>query len=102
MAKVVYASSSPYAVTPQTSWALGPYVHRPIPPDAGDQILIVDAKYRHKPVLLASDLYGRPDWWWVFYVRNRNVLRDPTWDLEPGIELVVPTETHLSRILGDS
>lgn len=101
MPKVAYPASSPYAATSQSAWSLGPYVQRAIPSNSEDRILIVDAKYRHKPMLLASDLYGRPGWWWVFFARNRNIMRDPTWDLVPGIEIIVPSTGYLSRILGD-
>ncbi len=100
MARVNYLSSSPYAATPQSSWFLGSYKHRPIPADGADKTFTITAKYLNRPDLLAYDLYGNPNYWWVFCVRNPNQLRDPIWDFEIGKVIIVPSHNHLKATLG--
>jgi hypothetical protein len=50
--------------------------------------------------LLAFDLYGDKNLWWVFAQRNMEILKDPIFDLIPGIEIYVPKGDALARVLG--
>lgn len=100
MPVIKYPSTSPYAVTPQASWRIGLYRHRPIPPDPSDTNYPVPAKYHNRPDRLANDLYGTDDYWWVFQVRNINLIRDAFFDLKAGMTIVVPSPEHLRKVLG--
>ncbi len=100
MARIEYSSTSPYAATPQTESFLGLYSHRRIPASSDDRTIVLDAKYHLRPDLLAYDLYGNPQYWWVFLVRNMDFIRDPIWDFKAGLEIVVPTNKHLRATLG--
>lgn len=100
MARVLYPSQSAYAATPQTASHIGRYVHREITPSSDDSYLVIEPKYENRPDLLAFELYGNPNYWWVFYSRNLDQIRDPIWDFVSGIEIVVPSEDHLRNSLG--
>jgi hypothetical protein len=101
MSKVTFPSTSPYYDTPQTSWYTGPIVWRAIPADPSDSIITsLDKKYEHRPDMLSYDLYGTIGYWWIFLVRNINVIRDPIWDMVPGIQIYVPTLARLQTLIG--
>ena len=100
---VEYQRSSPYFDTPQRNFLL-PFLDllklRQIPPDPTDQIVVVRAKFNQRPDLLSNDLYGTPNLWWVFAVRNKNEIVDPIFDVVTDLELFAPTQERLFRILG--
>jgi hypothetical protein len=100
MAKLEYRERSPYAKTPQTNWYLDRLRFRDIPPDGTDRAITVQARYTERPDLLSYDLYGTTDFWWIFAVRNMNVIEDPIFDLQSGIEIFVPTRDRVRELLG--
>jgi hypothetical protein len=100
MSKINYPASSPYAATPQTSWYLGNYKHRPIPASGDDQPFTITKQYENRPDTLSYFLYGTPAYWWVFAVRNRNLLHDPVWDMVAGLTITVPSLATLKKALG--
>jgi len=101
---VEYKNTSPYANTPQRNFLieyLDLYVNRPILTDDSDELIIIDSKFHHRPDLLSFELYGTPDLWWTFMVRNPNLIIDPIYDLVSGLEIFVPTRKRmLTSILG--
>jgi hypothetical protein len=97
MARINYPPSSPYAATPQTSWYIGNYVHRSIPSTNTDKPMLITKKYEYRPDVLSNDLYGTPVYYWVFYVRNRNLIKDPIWGLTTGLEIIIPTLETIKR-----
>jgi len=48
---------------------------------------------------LAFDLYGDPSLWWVFAVRNPNVISDPVFDMRIGARIAVPKKETLQGII---
>ena len=100
MTKINYPASSPYSATQQSSWSIGNFVYRPIPAAADDTSIILKKKYENRPDTLSYDLYGTPAYWWVFAVRNRDVITDPVWDMVAGINIIVPSLATLKKILG--
>jgi hypothetical protein len=100
MPKIMYPSQSAYAATPQTSSHIGRYVHRTIDPSSDDQYMVITPKHENRPDLLAFELYGNPNYWWVFCSRNLDSIRDPIWDFVAGLEIVVPSNKHLKETLG--
>jgi hypothetical protein len=95
-----YPSTSPYATTYQNSWYIDLYKHRPVPAHNADRVITIAEKYNRRPDLLSYDLYGSPQYWWVFLVRNMNVIRDPVWDFETGKKIFVPSVDHLRSVVG--
>jgi hypothetical protein len=95
-----YASNSPYSATLQTSWRIGRYVHRDIPPAEDDTLIVVESRFNHRPDLLSNELYGTPAYWWIFSVRNPEIRLDPIWALKTGTIISVPSPERLRRLLG--
>ncbi len=98
--RISYPASSPYAATPQTADYIGRYVHRTVEPSDQDRYHTIKPGHNFRPDLLSHELYGTPAYWWVFCSRNLNVIRDPIWDFRTGIEIIVPSLTHLKATLG--
>lgn len=100
MARLTYPPSSPYAVTLQTKWHIGPYVHRRIPRSSKDKAVTLKAHHQYRPDVLSQELYGTPSLWWVFMARNMNVIRDPLNDFTVGKVIFAPSYETLKKVLG--
>lgn len=100
MSKVDYKASSPYAATQQTSWFLSNFEYRAIPGDGTDKMRILETKYENRPDLLSFDLYGTPNFWWVFMIVNPDAIKDPIFDMKPGMVLYLPSMNRLTSLLG--
>jgi hypothetical protein len=90
-----YGKNSPWYDTPQNNLYLETLVYREIPINEDDAPYIIENQYRYRPDLLAYDLYGDPKLWWVFVVRNRNVLKDPIFDFEAGVTIYCPRKDDI-------
>lgn len=95
-----YQNTSPWYSTPQTSLYLDVLKIRPVPADSRDSNYIIETRYKHRPDLLAYDLYGTSKLWWVFAQRNMSIIKDPVYDFEPGTEIKVPQKNFLITYLG--
>ena len=95
-----YSKSSPWANTQQNNFYLELLDIRPVPAEADDVRYIIENQYRHRPDLLAFDLYGNPKLWWVFVQRNMSVIKDPIYDFRPGTATYLPKQRNLSKFLG--
>jgi len=100
MSKITYPTTSPYATTKQSSSFIGLYAHRSIAPNREDQRVTISLKYNLRPDLLSYDLYGTPDYWWIFAVRNPNDIRDSIWDFTTGKVVWVPSVSYLKKVIG--
>jgi hypothetical protein len=96
-----YASTSPYYDTPVVqNQYLGLMVDRPIPKLIDDLSFTINETYNLRPDLLAFDLYGDSNLWWVFAQRNPNQLQDPLFDFTIGTTIYLPQESTLKTVLG--
>lgn len=95
-----YNKSSPWSTTPQNNLYLELLEIRPVPAEADDFRYVIETHYRHRPDLLAYDLYGDPKLWWVFVQRNMSVIKDPIYDFEPGTAIYIPKKSNLRKFLG--
>lgn len=100
MSRVSYPKSSPYAATPQSSRFIGRYVHRSIRPNSEDRLMDIQPRHEFKPEAMSQELYGTPEYWWVFMARNLKVIRDPIWDHKVGLTIVVPSANYLKTLRG--
>jgi len=96
----IYQSTSPYSITEQNNLYLDLLKIRPVPAEADDFLYTIENQYKHRPDLLAYDLYGDPKLWWVFTQRNMEVIKDPIYDFEPGKRIYIPKESNLKKFLG--
>jgi len=95
-----FNKSSPYFFTDQSQGYLDTIAFRDIPYQADDIQFAVTSTYMHRPDLLAYDFYQNTELWWVFAVRNKEVLKDPVYDLVPGVVIYIPKITTLKSVLG--
>ena len=73
---------------------------RSVPASDDDPLYTVQEQYTHRPDLLAFDLYDDFRLWWVFAQRNMDIIRDPVYDLEAGIQIYLPIASNVKRYLG--
>ena len=73
---------------------------RSFPARQDDVKYTIDRVYKHRPDLLAYDLYGDANLWWVFATRNPNVLKNPILDFIPGVSISIPKKETLVTALG--
>lgn len=95
-----YSKASPYADTKENSLYLELLDIRPVPAEADDFLYTIENQYKHRPDLLAYDLYGEPKLWWVFVQRNMSIIKDPIYDFEPGTQIYIPKKSNLQKFLG--
>jgi hypothetical protein len=95
-----YGNASPWATTSQNSLYLNLLDIRPVPAENDDYRYVIENQYRHRPDLLAYDLYGEVKLWWVFMQRNMNVIKDPIYDFVPGTVIYLPKKSNLEKFLG--
>jgi len=96
----VYSNSSPYYDTNIPSFYLDVATFRDIPIVNNDVLYVVTSQYQYRPDLLAYDLYGDVNLWWVFSVRNKDVIKDPIYDLYAGQSIYLPQMPTLRSVLG--
>ena len=96
---ITYAPTSLYSGTPQVfnyvSY-LDFWKGITIPPNASDLLINLDMKYNYRPDLLSYDQYGTPNLWWIFMIRNPDIIRDPIWDFKNGLNIYVPIKSTLT------
>ena len=100
MATVQYTQDSPYALTEMYGDYLDVMTYRTMPQNEDDVIYTVTMTYKHRPDMLAFDLYNNPNLWWVFQARNPNSIQDPIFDFIPGLRIYIPKQETLESVLG--
>jgi hypothetical protein len=95
-----YGNASPWATTSQNSLYLNLLDIRPVPAENDDYRYVIENQYKHRPDLLAYDLYGEVKLWWVFMQRNMNIIKDPIYDFVPGTTIYLPKKSNLEKFLG--
>ena len=97
----LYPGTSPYQSTGIVNGKfLDIMVNRPIPMLQTDVYWTITPVYQYRPDLLAFDLYGDAGLWWVFAVRNPDVLLDPVFDFIAPTIIYVPTLNVVKTALG--
>lgn len=96
-----YTSTSPWHKTKTVKdQYLDVLTIRPVPAESDDVLYTIEVQYTHRPDLLAYDLYGDKNLWWVFAQRNMNIIKDPVYDIEAGVQIYLPKGEKLQRVLG--
>ena len=60
-------------------------------PSVTDVTITIDKRTENRPDLLAHELYADSNLWWVFTLRNPDLLKDPVGDMVAGLKIKVPT-----------
>ena len=95
-----YNKSSAYYKTGQFGQFLDLLEYRSVPKVGSDVEYRIDSVYQYRPDMLAHDLYGDANLWWVFASRNPNTLKDPIFDFYAGQIIYIPTKETLVSTLG--
>ena len=95
-----YSKYSPYYSTDQGFGYLNVWNSITFPKLPDDILFTVTKSYEHRPDLLAYDLYGQVNLWWVFAVRNKDVIKDSIYDFIPGQTIFLPKLSTIKKILG--
>jgi hypothetical protein len=56
--------------------------------------------YDERPDLLAYELYGSTRLWWVFTLRNPDLLKDPIRDFKSGLTIFLPSADSVNIVSG--
>lgn len=73
---------------------------RPVPVAGDDILYTITPSYTRRPDLLAYDLYGKRELWWVFAQRNPDIIKDPVYDFVAGTQIYLPQGKNLKKTLG--
>lgn len=95
-----YSNTSPWYTTQMKQDYLDLLSIRPVSAEPDDVLYTIDAKFEHRPDLLAYALYGDSALWWVFVQRNLDVLQDPIFDFVAGKQIYLPKGSSLRTVLG--
>lgn len=95
-----YNKLSPYVNTNITSGYLDILNFIDLPNEIDDIQFEITSLYMHRPDLLAYDIYGDSQLWWVFAVRNKDVIRDPIYDFVPGQVIFLPKLETIKQAIG--
>ena len=98
MTAVKYNQYSPYLNTKQLSKYvdyLDFWQASYIPASSNDILISLDPKYNKRPDLLSYDLYGTPQLWWVFAMRNPDTIKDPIYDFKAGAVIYAPSKDNI-------
>jgi len=92
--------SSPYFDTPINLFYRDFLSFREITHSDDDDLIVIEDKYVERPDVLSFDLYGTTRYWWVFMIRNMDIIKDPIFDMQAGTEIFVPKKDTLEREVG--
>jgi hypothetical protein len=95
-----YSKTSAYYGTPEWGKFLDTWIGKTIAPAMSDALYQIDHIYNLRPDLLAYDLYQDTNLWWVFAVRNPDVLVDPLLGFTTGKIIYVPTRETVRSAVG--
>tara|TARA_Y100001937_G_scaffold62670_1_gene85995 strand:+ start:438 stop:740 length:303 start_codon:yes stop_codon:yes gene_type:complete len=97
---MAYSKNSFLRNAPNKSFYTGlNYANLPkIPESISDTSFRITEKYNMRPDLLAYDLYENVELWWVFALRNLEIIKDPLVDFKTGIVIKVPTKETISHL----
>lgn len=92
---------SPYSKTPIASTGyLDLLTVVSVPQSRTDILYEITPSYTHRPDLLAFDLYGRKELWWVFAQRNPDIIKDPVYDFVAGTKIYLPQGEKIRSTMG--
>lgn len=93
--------TSRYADTPESTKYfkfLDIWVPTSILVSANDYAYVIENKYDENPGLLAFDLYGDTRLYWVFVLRNIDLIIDPIGDFKAGLQIMIPNKRTVDSL----
>ena len=98
--RTTYRSDSFYASTKNIDFYLDMWNPSLNITTTGDTQIEIETKYNLRPDLMAYDMYGSPNYWWVFALKNKDKLIDPVEDFKAGMTITVPPKNGLKSLIG--
>lgn len=95
----IYKSTSIYSNTPQTDWYLDFWKGKFLSNDGNDKPYVIPNDFDMRPDLAAFNLYGSEKYWYVFALKNKDILKDPIFDFRAGVEIFIPSLNAIKGIL---
>ena len=95
-----YRSDSFYASTQTIDFYLDIWDSNVSLSTEGDTEIEIKTKYNLRPDLMAFDMFGSPNYWWVFALKNKDKLIDPVEDFKAGIIITVPSQNGIRSLIG--
>lgn len=71
-----------------------------IPTSPYDETYTIDESVNQRPDLLAYKLYGSTQLWWVFALRNPDIIVDPLRDFKTGVTIKLPSADTVRLVSG--
>jgi len=65
-----------------------------------DKLYQIEPRFDQRPDLLAFELYGTTRLWWLFALRNVDIIQDPIRDFRHGIQIYLPPKTIIEGFRG--
>lgn len=90
--------ASRYEKTPIREFYRDIWVPIAVPANANDYAYEIPPDFDERPDLLSFELYGTPDLWWIFALRNMDELVDPIGDFKPGLTIMIPSTNTLESL----
>lgn len=95
----MYDSKSPWYKTPVIQGKfLDIMKKRTIFKDPTDEEYTIEPKYNLRPDLFSYDRYGTAKYWWMFAMRNPDLIVDPINDFVSGKVIRVPSQENIERM----
>ena len=92
-------TTSVYVNTPINDFYLDIWEPIEIPNSTSDTLTVLEARYHERPDTLSYDIYGTPRLWWIFAMRNKDILFDPIYDFKTGIKIYIPSRTRIESLI---
>ena len=99
MASNRYNNKSFYSQTNTREFYLDLWTDPDLPQLSSDEKMSIPTAFDKRPDLMAFDLYGDPSYWWVFAVRNKDILIDPVEDFTAGTVISILSKDGLLSLI---
>lgn len=92
-----HKSSSPYKETAVRNFYLDLWEPIDVIPQDDDIEILISAEHHERPDKLAYTMYGTPNLFWVFWMRNKDVIIDPIHDFKAGAVIYAPSAQYVQN-----
>lgn len=96
-----YNNNSPWCKVQQT-WYLGYNLPAYMTSADSDSDYVIPTQYNEQPWMLAKELYGSEELYYIFALLNPDVLVDPVYDFSTGTVIKVPDINRVKLYLQSS
>lgn len=71
-----------------------------VPSRLDDEEYVIEPMFENRPDLLANEVYGNKNVWWIIVMRNQDVIKDPLRDFKTGVTIQLPNPDTVNRLIG--